>query len=156
MIEKEIPQSERDAYEQVIDYLANKNDAEMIGIALETAKSNPEFFIRALTKVRSTGEIILQNSGIWLPSATQSISPAELIGVIIFVGHKKMVQAIKELRSYNGQGLKEAKDVCDAIRGQINTVFVFNKDYDPINDWHNLSPASTTLLIGYVRNHCAR
>lgn len=157
MIEQTLPKTERDAYEQVIDYLANKNDAEMIGIALETAKSNPEFFIRALNTVRSTGAIInLQSTGMWLFGASQSISPAELDSVIRFVGYKKMVNAIKELRSYTGQGLKEAKDVCDAIRNQINTNFVFSKDYDPNTDQHNLSQSSITLLIQYVAKHCAR
>lgn len=119
-----------DSYKEVIDYLPTAQHKELLGIALETAKSNPAFFMKALELVRerdgitpspTIGDLINQK----LNAVKQYtidigsmgyvyIDATELITLISEMNKNgKKIEAIKRVRELTGLGLREAKDIVD-------------------------------------------
>lgn len=128
-----------DSYKEVIDYLLIAQHKELLGIALETAKSNPAFFMKALALVRerdgispstspTIGDLINQN--LQSPKKRYTIDIGsmgyvfidanELISLISNMNtNNKKFEAIKRLRELTGLGLNGAKDIVDYFDNHI-------------------------------------
>jgi hypothetical protein len=120
------------SYMEVIDYLPTAKPDEMVGIALETAKSNPEFFMMALNAIRTRGLSNLSNIITNRPNnnipvrkyyvATNHLTQFEISATRLIQNIKsnlvmdtKKVSFIKDVRDATVLGLKEAKDFSDFI-----------------------------------------
>lgn len=126
-----------EAYKKIIDYLPNADAEHLRRVALETAKSNPEFFIKALSKIGvdvenyspeknpvgvSSSNMPSMVAGTITVRAQHThshedyyFSPQEWFGVAEGIAEGKRVHAIKAFRQATGTGLKEAKEAVDNL-----------------------------------------
>lgn len=92
------PQEKPAAYIRAIEIAASPFDAKKIAIAL--AKHDPELFVKLYDSTTSVET--------WQRDAITMLYRGE------------MVSAIKLLRTVTGMGLKEAKDIADAVRWHMS------------------------------------
>ena len=129
-------QADVEAYKEIIECLLTVKPEELVGIALEAAKANPAFFNKALVAVREKGvshlvdfvggiikkENLVQVAPIYKFNyrslVVYTVEKEKFLSLVVSnILNDKMVHAIKEFRTLTGCGLKEAKDICDLIRG---------------------------------------
>lgn len=123
------------AYQEIIDYLPAAKQEELLGIALEVAKSNPVFFMNALKVVKSRGlsnlAALLKDDKVEPLASTiykfsnvsGGVDRSDFVALVLqCLQDDKKINAIKRLREISatpandrGYGLKEAKDIIDSV-----------------------------------------
>lgn len=87
-------------YQEAIDFLLNKNrPIDFEKVVVELAKKHPKIFLSIVKQERNVFAVLNKES--WMSYARQRLVDGQ------------KVEAIKEIRSATGFGLKEAKDIAD-------------------------------------------
>ena len=138
--EKEMTEGVLEAYKKLLDFMTKATPDHFKAVAMETARSNPEFFISALEKngyslsddgnnVTTEWGFNIFKDGVKKDNVRLTIDQIkEIVRQYDYHNGGKKVNAIKRCREITGKGLYEAKAVCDYILITSDVVDVVSVD----------------------------
>jgi len=143
-----------EAYKKLLEFMTFASSEHFRAVAMETAKSNPTFFIKALEKNGySFDDAVIKNKAplsdsknpvnLFHPEyGTVAIMLKDILPIAYHIKETKKVNAIKAFREVTGFGLKQAKTYCDSFEDWLVNVGLYhikNSNQELIHEIQKLS-----------------